>query len=57
MGEVAANEYTTFKFEDVADHAEADDVDGKDQEMTDLVSLRFSNCQVVFKSRNSLQNG
>ena len=55
MSNALSNEYTTFRFEDTVDDVEADKLEGTNYKMTDLVSLRFPNGQVVFKSGNSLQ--
>ena len=55
MSKAVANEYSKFKFEVAANDIEADEVEGTDSGMTDLVSLRFPNGQVVFKSGNWLQ--
>ena len=44
------NECTKFKFEDAAENVEANEAEGKNYEMTDVVSLRFPKGQVVFKS-------
>lgn len=49
IGKAMANEHTEFKFENAAD-----DVEEKDQELTDLECFKFPNGQVIFKSGNLL---